>query len=412
MKGGDPDKAISFLNKVTFSPVNESEMPYAEAGEVASDADTKIIAFLNGRTSGSFRKADVSLSDVNNIGSISAGDTENTNRIKSQIMEHGAVYFRYGNDERGYNNDKTSFYYDNKGDSPHAALLVGWDDNYPAENFRQNPGVNGAWLVRTSQWNDKDTGEPVKVGDNEHGCFWMSYAQAGTESGMTEIRSFSVREEKANVRENGSGVHTKDITSAWGARIFRAGRNERLIRISFHTTDNNVKYKVFVNRFGKKIPTDPGRAENPLSEGEIAYAGYHTITFSSPVDLYDGDYYAVIIKMTMFATSNYSYPTAVEASIDKYLEVSANEGESFFADGDEVPSVWQDGTIVDGGPYNACIITFTEERITYDTGRLVSDITRTTRSGAILKSREYLGAAAMMSIMIIMALTATALLIM
>ncbi|MBR1437339.1 MAG: hypothetical protein IJ587_02260, partial [Synergistaceae bacterium] len=366
MVGGDPDVAISFLNKIAVSPVKEEDMPYTAAGNIENQANQNILAFLDGRTSDSFNKANISLNDVANLGQLSMNDTENIIGVKKQIMEHGAVYFRYENVLSGYNSDKTSFYSQNNG-SPHAALLVGWDDNYPASNFISNPGINGAWLVRTSRWENEDN-ETVKIGDDEYGCFWMSYAQAGgTGAGMTEVRSFSVREEKESVIENGSSVHTKDITSAWGARIFQSSRNERLIRVSFHTTDNNVKYQLFVNKFGKKIPTDPGRAENPLSEGEIAYAGYHTITLNDPVDLYEGDYYAVIVKMTMLASSNYRYPIAVEASMDKYLEVSVNEGESFFAEGDEVPSVWQDGASLSEGPYNACIMTFTEARATYDT---------------------------------------------
>ena len=175
-----------------------------------------------------------------------------------------------------------------------------------------------------------------------------------------------MQEERSPVRENGSSNHTKDITSAWAARIFQASRNEKLVRISFHTTDNNMKYQLFVNNFGKKAPTDPGHAENPLASGDIGFAGYHTVSLSDGVELYEGDYYSVIIKMTSQPTSNYRYPTAVEASLDKYIEVSVNEGESFFADGDAVPSVWQDGISVNGGPYNACIMTFSEERVTYD----------------------------------------------
>lgn len=373
MEGGDPETAEAFLRRVDVSPVDESEMPYTEAGEISSDAEQKVKAFINGRNSNSFKKANISLvidetAVIGNISQNYTNDTEKINRIKNQIIKHGALYFRYGNDERGYNDDKTSYYSISKnGYYHHAALIVGWDDDYPASNFKNNPGVNGAWLVRTSRWNDKETGEPFNVGDDEYGCFWMSYAQAGEGTGLADIRSFSVREESPAVRQNGESVPTKNITSAWCARIFRAERDERLIRISFNTTDNNARYQLFVNKLGKEKPTDPGRAENPLHSEEVAYAGYHTITLSSPVDLYEGDYYSVVVKMTLSPASEYRYPTAVEASLDHYIEVSADFGESFFAEGDEVPSVWQDGKDIDNESYKACITTYTEERITYDT---------------------------------------------
>ena len=51
-------------------------------------------------------------------------------------------------------------------------MLVGWDDNFPKENFNSacRPSSNGAWLVRNSWGGD---------GYSRYGYFWLSYEDAG-----------------------------------------------------------------------------------------------------------------------------------------------------------------------------------------------------------------------------------------
>ena len=166
------------------------------------------------------------------------------------------------------------------------------------------------------------------------------------------------------VYEHDKNGKAKNITPKWSANIFRSERNETLEQISFYTTDNNAKYKIFVNNFGKNKPTDPGDAEIPILSGDAPFMGYHRVSLPQAVELYSGDYYAVIVKMEL--NSGYEYPTGVETSIDRYITAYVGKGESFFAEGEPVPSVWQDGENIDGNAYNACIKAFTLPRITYD----------------------------------------------
>lgn len=355
---GSAKKAEALLNR-GIAPVNESDMNYSAAGTIPSESDAKIEAFLNGRSANDFKKVRISLKDNENIQIDKFAEEVNPNTVpdmKRFIMTNGAVYFQYYDDKDGYHND--TFYSKNRQyGNLHAALLVGWDDNYPRENFNpeNRPDKNGAWLVRNSK--------------TPH-YFWMSYSQSEkAQNDRYGIEQdgyvFTVREESEDIADNVSddkgldvkehdeNGRTKNISSQWSAAIFHSDRNEDLTRINFKTTDNNAKYTIFVNNLGKNKPTDPGKAEEALETGEISHSGSHTIDLASPVSLCKGDYYSVIIKMEL--NSNYDYPTGVEASIERYVKASVNEGESFFADGEEVPSVWQDGKYIEGGPYDACI---------------------------------------------------------
>ena len=367
-QGGDANKAVSFLGKTEIAPINETELPYSEVLKVDTEnADNTVKTLLNGKETGSFDKAKIILIDAPKISDIKqeyTNDTDNINKIKKAIIDHGAVYFRYCVDKNGYNSEKEWQFYSTKDNiaAQHAALLVGWDDDYPVENFKEDmrPKNKGAWLVRTSI-------NTNPIGD-KYGCFWMSYEQAATNTGIVDLRVFVVSEDNtSSLNQAGNTGENTNITYSWSANIFYSRRNESLIRVAFNTTDNNAHYNIFVNNFGKIQPTDPGKTENCIASGDIPYAGYHTVDLPTPVNLYNGDYYSIILELTPSSGSSYKYPTAAAANIENYANITVNQGENFFAAGSPVPSVWQDGKTIEGGPFNACIQAFTVERITDET---------------------------------------------
>lgn len=88
---------------------------------------------------------------------------EAVNIVKKMIMDYGAVSWSYYNDAK-YVNESTGAYYNNAGGSGsaktnHAIMAVGWDDDYPKENFREDimPENNGAWIIRNSWGRTKET---------------------------------------------------------------------------------------------------------------------------------------------------------------------------------------------------------------------------------------------------------------
>ena len=67
--------------------------------------------------------------------------------IKKAIAKYGAVTFQY-------NNARETLYYNPKNEhsstiSPHACIIIGWDDNIPSDKFVPNGATKGGWLVKT-----------------------------------------------------------------------------------------------------------------------------------------------------------------------------------------------------------------------------------------------------------------------
>ena len=113
----------------------------------------------------------------------------NRNNIKSHIKQYGSVATTvYSDAIVEYNGNyvcnfvsSMHYYY-----ADHAVSIVGWDDNYPKENFPSTcrPSKNGAYLVLNS-WG-------TKWGEN--GYFWMSYEDSQVEYntiGFTSVEEIS-----------------------------------------------------------------------------------------------------------------------------------------------------------------------------------------------------------------------------
>jgi len=63
----------------------------------------------------------------------------------------------------------------------HAIAIVGWDDNFSRNNFVEDPGEDGAWLVKNS-WG---------AGFADGGFMWISYKDLGYNS-SDSIVSFEI----------------------------------------------------------------------------------------------------------------------------------------------------------------------------------------------------------------------------
>ena len=90
---------------------------------------------------------------------------EGMNAIKDAIMNYGAVQTAMYASNRYLNQTEWAHYCPKRLNGNHAVAIIGWDDNYPKENFRQTPPHNGAWLIRNS-W-----GKGMGI----DGYYWASY---------------------------------------------------------------------------------------------------------------------------------------------------------------------------------------------------------------------------------------------
>jgi C1A family cysteine protease len=273
-----------------------------------------------------------------------AGPLDNDN-IKQAVMTHGAVYTTMYWNSGYYNTLNYSFYFNGSQNSNHAVGIVGWDDNYPAQNFAASPPGNGAFIVRNS-WG---------TGFGDNGYFYISYydSNVGTDNFL-----FSTSEAVTNY----SHIYQYDplgwvaslgygTTLAWFANIFSAHTGEKLRAVSLYTPAFDSSYTIYLY---KQVTTGPASGTLAYSQsGTIAQPGYHTVALNSPVVLTAGERFSIVVRLT---APGYNYPIAVEYAAGGYSSGAvAHAGESYISSNG---TSWSD--ITNSYPnMNVCLKAFT-----------------------------------------------------
>lgn len=253
-------------------------------------------------------------------------------------------------------------------DANHAVTIVGWDDNYPKENFNKEhrPPANGAFLVKNSwgsgeeefpnkgnghwgiqvQKKDEDgnpvtdeNGDPVMVGS---GYFWISYydqsislpetfvfdTNKGTESYYLDEHNMMP------VSEAVSSVSQKEIKAA---NIFYPEGCQRLNAISYETRDPNttVTCEIYLLAGNADTPEDGVLIER--NETTYKYGGFHKINLTNPAIIQKKQPYCVVITQKL-ENGNYAVPLSIGIGNSTYARTYQksviNEQESMvYADG-------------------------------------------------------------------------------
>lgn len=268
------------------------------------------------------------------------------NLIKQAVIEHGALMMSYQADTsspgEGGNSDFMNYeyfcQYDDSSDigMNHAVTLVGWNDNYPRENFKTGKGgmpkQNGAFLIKNS-WGSYETNvekygdQFIEVYDNfaktpegrdlllsfnygfpdeeGHGTgyIWVSYEDHS-------IFSFSaiVGDDAADGFDY-DHIYQYDFTNPVAfdpislptdnaetlvANIFTSERDETLAAVSVYAPENNTEAEIEVYRVSDENQ-DPTSGELlAAATASFDHRGFYTVQLEKPAELKQGDRFAVV----------------------------------------------------------------------------------------------------------------------
>ncbi len=319
-------------------PASESDVPYkTQPSQPTPESYTRKLRLRDAYY--------LSMRGTQNVNS----SEEQRNIVKRRIMQNGSVSVSYYNDDNLYRKvaSGNTSYHSTSQSINHGVQIVGWDDNYPASNFKTKPSINGAWLIKNS-WGDRWYTPNGYMGDS--GYFWMSYATY-----LTDGTSFVVEDVDSNMK-----VYEYDplgICSVWGyggtsmyaANVFKAEENATLIEVGLYTADNNLDYEIDIYTGMSSMPSSSPKYGSSVSSssGTIAFAGYHTIALDTPVALSEGEYFSVVVKFKGYGM------VPVEKVVSGFSNNAKIEEGSFFSSNG---SSWTTGKSKN---VNACIKAFT-----------------------------------------------------
>lgn len=301
--GGEYTMAMAYLTSWQ-GPVLEVEDPYADG------------------------ESPEGLMPIKHVQEIQIIEGKNYEKIKEAVYKYGGVQSSLYTSLTGstsksvYYNDKEYAYCFIGEDKPnHDVVIIGWDDNYPKENFNSPLEGDGAFICLNS-WGPR-------FGDN--GVFYVSYYD--TNIGMHNVVYSGVE----NI-DNYDSLYQTDLCGWVGnlgygsskgffANAYTATANESLEAVGFYATGKNTAYKVY---YVAEFENKQSLSERTLvAEGTLENAGYYTIPLERPQVAARGQKFAFVVEID---TPNSIHPIAVEFAADETTEtVDLSDGEGYIS---------------------------------------------------------------------------------
>lgn len=303
---GNVNRAISTLNRGT-GIANEADYPF--------NADDLF-------SMGNYPAGSYYLNNGYCIGNVvELGESD---EIKAWIINHGSCsasiysssdYFNNFTDEDGTKHCSCFCYEDLAVN--HSITVVGWDNDYPADNFKVSPKRNGAWLCKNS------CGESW----GEDGYFWISYYDVplsnfkGIEIQKTDfdnIHTYNANPHTALMQQNGF------IASA---NVYYIKTAETLKEISFYTftPDDYVDITIYQIDNSYTTPVDGTSVFSVCKT--FASTGFHKVEITSDILLQPETYYSVVIRQS--ASGDVFVPLELVSSTTYTYTVE--KGQSFYS---------------------------------------------------------------------------------
>ncbi len=272
---------------------------------------------------------DAKLTAVKHVQEMRIIAAKDISAIKEAVFKYGGVqtsmYSSLKNansTSKYYNRDTYGYCYIGTNKPNHDVVIIGWDDNYPKENFKTPLEGDGAFICQNS-WGSQ-------FGDA--GVFYVSYYDSN-------IGTHNVAYTRVDNKNNYDNIYQSDLCgwvgklgyekeSIYGANVFTAKSDEQIMAAAFYATAPDTEYKVYVvDNFRN---TNSFRSKQLVAEGILEDAGYYTIDFEKSVSVAAGDKYAIVVYVS---TPGATHPMAIEyASGDKSLEaVDLEDGEGYIS---------------------------------------------------------------------------------
>ena len=246
-----------------------------------------------------------------------------------------------------YNETHNSFCYLGEEISNHDVVIVGWDDDYPAENFVGDVQSDGAFLCQNSWGNEF----------GKEGTFYVSYEDVN-------IGGYGVVYSRIDGTDNYDKIFQSDQCgftaqigyqkeSSWFANVYKTEDNLTVQAAGFYATGPETKYEIYgVSDFQDK---DSFSSKQLLCEGRLEDAGFYTIDFPEPFSVNAGDEFALVVKVT---TKNAEYPVAVECPVESLSEnIDVTDGKGYLS---YQGNLWEH--VEETKSYNICLKAYADLR--------------------------------------------------
>ncbi|SEQ42376.1 Cysteine protease, C1A family [Lachnospiraceae bacterium RM5] len=267
----------------------------------------------------------LSVKHVQDVQIVEAKDYE---MIKKMVFKYGGVQssfyasdaIDYGGKTKYYNQQNYSYCYKGDEKANHDIVIIGWDDNYPKENFNIDVEGDGAFLCRNSWGAD--------FGDN--GDFYISYYDSNI--GVTNVVYTRIDDVY-----NYDNIYQSDMCGyigglgyeedrAYFANVYTANDYEKIKAVGFYATKKNTEYSIYVVKDFEDTNSLTSR-NDPVLSGSFVNEGFYTVDLENEIEVEKNEKFAIIVRVK---SPGQTRPVAVEFPYDKATEnVDVSDGEGY-----------------------------------------------------------------------------------
>lgn len=175
--------------------------------------------------------------------------------------------------------------------SNHSVTIIGWDDNYPAENFNIKPSQNGAWLIKNS-WGE-DFG-------NE-GTMWISYEDESLHEfavyELDDSDEYMYMDYYDKFMPMQSLASNDEGNGSYMANVFTNDEFAmQLEAISMYIQNPDTEYEITIYKNLQDLSNPVTGTPSSTTYGSVDSSGYFTIELDENVILEHGEDYSVVVN--------------------------------------------------------------------------------------------------------------------
>ncbi|MFQ9934366.1 MAG: lectin like domain-containing protein [Lachnospiraceae bacterium] len=301
-------------------------------------------------------KTDETLEEVVHVQEAQIIEAKDFETIKKMVYKYGGVQSSIymsltynGSYSKYYNRDNNAYCYIGENKPNHDIVIVGWDDNYPKENFNADIESDGAFICQNS-WGEE-------FGDN--GIFYISYYDSN-------IGMHNVVYTKVEDTNNYDNIYQSDLCGWVGylgcdreyatfANVYTARGKETLKAVGFYAVGVDTTYTVYICTNFQDTSSLEGNLIS-VASGSFSNAGYYTVELDQIITLNKDQQYAIVVDIN---TPNTKKPVAVEYASDYRTEsVDLSDGHGYIKLG---PSKWLRTEEMEEKSCNICLKAYTSD---------------------------------------------------
>ncbi len=211
-------------------------------------------------------------------------------KVKELVTDYGAVGsgLYYESTPTYEDRNKTCYNYTgNAGNPNHSVTIIGWDDNYSADNFQKKPELDGAFIVKNSWGKYHNQGRSCYFYVSYYDKFITNLFFATDYELENEIYDNVYQYDGYGWAQNG---YVKGKEALCVSKFNAEKMSEKLSAVSTYVTEGGQTVEISVN---VSSDINDASAYKTVSKKTYEDAGYYLVDFE-PIPLERSEYYVAV----------------------------------------------------------------------------------------------------------------------